>query len=222
MVAMSPSFFSTASPIHSPYCSLLCSTKYLQAQMYLRPLADSNEKQLIPLLFPCACQLSVPATPSLPIAPPPPLHHPAASDVISVNLAMPLTSPQHHQQVTCHYKHLQRQIGSFKQCRILGTLAGPSHLPTPAQPEPIIFSGHLYTNLPANLAALAWVVAAQGFQPALSTIAYASRHIGTSQPFSFHFPPPLSVTALPGHQWFSGTGTGSPVSAESGRVLHWS
>ena len=45
---------------------------------------------------------------------------------------------------------------------------------------------------------------------------------GTDTPFLHLSDPPLlmDVTALPGRRWFSGTGTGSPVSAESGRVLH--
>ena len=142
-----------------------------------------------PILPPPAVN-GVPATPPSPIAPPPPLHHPAAADVIPVDPAMPPTSPQHHQQAARHHERLQHQIGSPEQRRIPAAPAGPSRLPAPAQPEPVIFDGHLYTNLPADLAALDRVVAAQSHQPALPTTAHASGHVGAPQPFPFHFPPP--------------------------------
>ena len=141
-----------------------------------------------PVLPPPAVD-GVPATPPSPITPPSPLHHPAAADVIPVDPTMPPTSFQRHQQVACHHESLQHQIGSPEQHRIPAAPAGPSRLPAPAQPEPVIFDGRLYTNLPANLAALAWVVAAQSHQPTLSTTARASGHVGASQPFPFHFPP---------------------------------
>ena len=131
----------------------------------------------------------VPAAHPLPIAPPPSLHHPAAADDIPVDPATPPTSPQRHQQAARHQERLQHQIGSPEQRRIPTAPAGPSRLPVPAQPDPVIFDGRLYTNLPANLAALAQVVAAQSHQPALSTTARASGHVGAPQPFPFHFPP---------------------------------
>jgi hypothetical protein len=133
------------------------------------------------------------AMPSTPPPPSPPL--PAAA-------ASPLTSPQRHQQATCHHEHTGYTMNSPEQHRI----PAPPLLPSISAPVagPSTYNGQTFHHLPPHLAAGLAALPPIPVRPSRcsTSLAPAPQILSSAQLAVAHvMPPPLPPVSYPFYQY---------------------